>query len=131
MLKAFFVVTDEYENTGIAVVSGDLEEAVQIARQSEFLPDGEPVDVWEIREADIDGLPVGIVDFIVGLRRSCYSWVEDICPLCQKVKRLVMSREDDLEGLICCSDCEESRIDELNWSELFTRWDLNIDGCFR
>lgn len=112
MLKAFFVVTDEYENTGFAVVANDSEQAVEIVRQEEFVPADEPLETWEIG-ADIEGLALWIVEGIEGLRRSLYAWVDYVCPLCHKTRKLTVSEENGLEGLICCSDCEESRIDEL------------------
>lgn len=112
--KAFFVVTDEYENTGFAVVADSLTEAMEIVRQREALDEGEPLDGWPFDDVDLAGLPLNrLVEGIEGLQRGLYSWIEDNCPLCGKLKKLIRSEEESIEGLICCYDCEDRRIDQL------------------
>jgi len=111
--KPFFVVTDEYENTGLAVVADSLMAGMEIVREELALDQGDPLSGWEI-EGDHEDIPVNtIVEGVDGLKRGFYRWVEDQCPLCGKMKKLVRSEEEGIEGLICCLDCEDRRIDEL------------------
>ena len=103
-MKAFFVVTDDWDPRGYAVVAPVPEAAIQHIRDYMGLDD-EELEVWEITDGDIAGLEEGIVDGIDGLRRGLYSWFEDTCPLCGNIRRLTKSEE--IPGLICCSECED------------------------
>lgn len=101
MMRGYYV-GDDYD-TGIAVVATSAKEAKKIAYK-ELRSDYEWIDIkvdW-IKEADVTGLPVGIVeDARVALVRGLYAYIyEDECEECLMDTDLVA-----YEGRALCSKC--------------------------
>jgi hypothetical protein len=105
-MRAYFVVFDEYENTGIAFVANTSREAKKMAwRSGEF--EGDYIDIrprW-IRNANIDGLPTGeVAANIDSVQRRVYAWIDDACPICGRVTMLELSGN---HSEVMCLDCQE------------------------
>jgi hypothetical protein len=105
-MRAYFVVFDEYENTGIAFVAQNSKEARKMAWKSGEW-DGNYIDIKpvEIKGANVDSLPPGeVMATIDALKRKIYCTVDDKCPICGKVKDISFSEDYDA---YMCAGCEE------------------------
>ena len=92
---------------GIPVVASTASEAKQLAFASSELSGYSWIDLrcrWQ-RDANIDGLPIGVVhDCMDALRRDIYHWMDDAtCDICNKGDTYVES----LDGMAVCLDCAE------------------------
>jgi hypothetical protein len=107
-LRAYFVRVHKDCEYGVAVIAENVKDAKKRGIESGDIGDIEEyIDVratW-IKDAKIDGLPVGVVDADVdALKRGLYAYLEDAeCPGCgDNVGQL----END-KGIVLCEECKE------------------------
>ena len=106
-MRAYNVVTDEYEGHIVSIVADSSKEARLIAYNSGEcdLPWIEIKPKWN-KNIDVSGLQKGVVPPIDGLKVGLYGWIEDECPNCKKLVNLYLSIK---ETLLCAKCCEEAK----------------------
>jgi hypothetical protein len=107
--RAYYAYEDSSE-WGIPVVATSVKEAKRIAFAAPEM-DCDWIELrckWQ-RNANIDGLPVGIVtDYMDALRRGIYNYLEEeTCDICGKTDTYVQSAH----GKAACMDCMEDIYD--------------------
>ncbi len=115
MKKGHFV-KEKGAEWGIPVVATSIKEANKIAFTASEL-DCDWIDLrckW-MRNANVDGMPVGIVtDFMQALRRGIIQYVEEgDCDICDATNTYL----EAIDGDAVCSDCMASRIAVLEGAE--------------
>lgn len=109
-LRAYFWKPDTDAEFGLAVVAHNVQEAKQLGATEWGATVGHDDNNWWIkqrcnwtRDANVDGLDVGVVEELDGLRRGMYGWLEDErCDICKDMGRLTCVNETAV-----CSNCEE------------------------
>jgi hypothetical protein len=114
MKKAYFWKADKDDEDGVAIVARNNREAKKIGYQywGEEVGHDDPESFINQRcaqnkDAKVDDLPIGVlVDFVEGVRRGMYSWVEDKCPECKEEGHLTL--DEDQNKVHCgCLNQEE------------------------
>ncbi len=103
-IRGYFVHEAEVEY-GVVVVAISLKEAKRIGWNELSVECDEYIYLrvrW-IKDADVSGLPLGIVtDIADGLRRGLYAWSEDVeCDVCG-----VSTHVYGEEGVVICGACQ-------------------------
>jgi len=105
-LRCYFIKPDPDECEGYSIVAKTAKSAKKLAWESGLADFHDWIDIrvkWQ-KEIDITGLKEGyIIEPLRGLELGCYSWIEEICPICGKVKMLSLEN-----GKIMCSECFEN-----------------------
>lgn len=101
--KRGYYVNEIEEFDGIGVVATSVKEAKKIAFDNELTCDWIDMRVRWIKDADVNDLPVGIInDYKLGLKHGLFNYIEGTCDIC--------GRDDVLEWVneqALCSDCAE------------------------
>lgn len=84
-MKRGYYVCGYDEEWGVAVVAESISQAKTLAYQHRYFPDDDWIEIkarW-VREADISGLSIGIVEPLGdALQRGFYQTIEGICEGC-------------------------------------------------
>ena len=105
-MRAYTVVTDDYEGFILAIAADTAKEARLIAYNSGDcdIPWIEIKTEWH-KGVDVTGIQKGVIPLIEGLKLGLYGWAETDCPKCEELERIFLQKD----GSLSCMKCWEDR----------------------
>ena len=97
----------------VAIVAGSVKEAKSLAWRTELAYECDSycdLRVRWLKDQDVGGLPLGMMDNLEAVKREIYDTAECECTICGR--RGVFALSPDLD-IVCCPDCEDKELELL------------------